>query len=94
MPLNKCVIASYETKLGIYHPWVLRKLLSVAFNATTSRENFVRSYLKEKQEVTNRDTPFPDEEAYEDFTKFYQNCESLSSHIWSFFKTQGIEEIP
>jgi len=48
LTMAKCVIGSYETKLGIYHPWVLRKLLGVAFNACTSRENFINSFIKEK----------------------------------------------
>ena len=63
MPLRKVAITAYETKLAPHHPWMLRKLVSVGLNACTSREGFLKSYVKEKQEL-NPDTPFTEKDAY------------------------------
>jgi len=70
MPLDKIVVEAYNTKLGIHHPWMLRKVCNVVFKAVCSRETFVKSYIKEKQLVHNRDTPFTDEDAYKDWEQF------------------------
>ena len=64
LSLSKVAIKSYNNKLARHHPWILQKILNVAFNATTSRENFLKTYAKEKQETMPRDTPYTDEDVY------------------------------
>ena len=47
MPLGQVANEAYEEGLARHHPWLVRKAVSIGFNAVTSRENFMKSICKE-----------------------------------------------
>ena len=70
MGLKKAAIDAYDAKLGIHHPWILRKMIKVAFNAVTSRENFIKSYISEKKLVEGDSCDMSDEQVYKEIEEF------------------------
>jgi len=74
-PLKKIAFNAYDTKLGPHHNWVLRKLVGVGLNACTSRENFIKSYIKEKNSLNIEIT---EEEVYKECKEIYILCEKLA----------------
>jgi hypothetical protein len=46
--MHKIGIEAYDTTLAQHHPWVLKRIIRLGFNALVSKETFIKSYLNER----------------------------------------------
>jgi len=91
--LKKIAATAYDSQLGRHHNWMLRKLIYVGMMTATSRDSFMKSYIKEYKIVKKVDD-VSHEQVYSDLKECAQLSKRMSDHIWGFLKHHKIEQIP
>lgn len=92
MECSKVAVEAYDEALARHHPWFLRKGAKMGMMLATSRKNFINGLVEEQQKVTS--PSYNEEKLIQDLKILYDYMQHLSKHLWHFFKSRNLEEIP
>lgn len=92
MQCSEVAIHAYDAALARHHPWFLQKGAKLGMRLATSRANFLNNLLEEQSKVSGK--PYTEAMAYDDIAYCHRNMKHLAAHLWTFFRGQGLEEIP
>lgn len=85
--LRECASEAYEAALAPRHPWILRKTIGAAMYLLPSRHSFLES-LASSSKLSGPAELKPQLRAFLDM------MEPLRVHLWDFFTSKGIADLP